>query len=106
MAVDLWGPGGGQGPRGAVAPWSVKVQPRTWLSGGQPALRRGGSLEWSLCTGLGEGQPQAQRERPLPPGSAPSLWLQVADTGLWGACGPEDWAFPWLRCFSGPCPPC
>lgn len=59
MAVDLWGPGGGQGPRGAVAPWSVKVQPRTGLSGGQPTLRRGGSLEWSLCTGLGEGQPQA-----------------------------------------------
>lgn len=26
--------------------------------------------------------------------------------GLWGACGPEDWAFPWLRCFSGPGPPC
>lgn len=31
--------------------------------------------------GIGGGAAAGQRERPLPPGSAPSLWLQVADTG-------------------------
>lgn len=50
--------------------------------------------------GLGEGQPQAQRERPLT-----NLLCSGCRWQMWGACGAEDLAFPWPRRYNSPCPP-
>lgn len=65
MTMELWGPGDGQGLRGAVVLWSVKVGPRTWLSGDQRVVLRGGeAAPWNggWARGLGEGRPQAQQD--------------------------------------------
>lgn len=98
MAVESWSPGGGPGAEGAVALRVIRggATPRPLaVSGGQRVVvprRGGGSLEWRLGTGLGEGRGVAQCRRPDHPGWARALAGQpAADERLWVGVGGVGW---------------